>query len=204
VDGLIGAIVGLAVAAVLAVMNSWLSDRAKVAEGVRDQQIRTYPAVWERTGVVSRWPRTDATRDSATRLHFDLRTWYYSGGGLFLSEESRERYEHLQVVLEAIAAQDPSSPFVQYDELMDAASWFRTSLTADLQTRRSRNPFRTRAERKQQRAERIVAEERERKVGARTYHKDGVTRRIAHDKAPRVTLEDGDEVLRTPGPPASD
>ena len=49
-DGLLGAIIGLAVAAVLAIINSMLSDRQKVAEGVRDQRIRTYPAAWERTG----------------------------------------------------------------------------------------------------------------------------------------------------------
>ncbi|MEP6650663.1 MAG: hypothetical protein ABJA74_12260, partial [Lapillicoccus sp.] len=98
------------------------SDRQKVAEGVRDQRIRTYPAAWERTGVVSRWPHTDATRGHASRLHRDLRTWYYSGGGLYLSEDARERYEHFQVVLEAIVAQDPDHPIAEYDDLIEAVA----------------------------------------------------------------------------------
>jgi hypothetical protein len=164
VDGVIGAVAGLLVAAVLAMVNSCLGDRAKVAEGVRDQRVKTYPEVWERTAVVSRWPRTNATRAHCEHLHLDLRTWYYSGGGLFLSEEARERYEHLQIVLEGILTQPGDQPLVHYDELMDAASWFRTSLTTDLQTRHSRNPLTVWMERRQQRAEHAVALERQQAI----------------------------------------
>jgi hypothetical protein len=201
VDGLLGAIIGLAVAAVLAIINSMLSDREKVAEGVRDQRIRTYPAAWERTGVVSRWPHTDATRAHASRLHLDLRRWYYSGGGLFLSEDARERYEHLQVVLEAIVAQDPDHPLDQYDDLIEAAHWFRLGLAEDLRIRHSSAISTWRAKRRR-RAEGDEAVAREQRVGARVYVSDGATARTTPDRARRISLTDDDERLRLPEQPS--
>jgi hypothetical protein len=201
VDGLLGAIVGLAVAAVLALINSWLTSREQVEEGVRDQRIRTYPAVWERTGVVSRWPRTDATREHASHLHLDLRTWYYSGGGRFLSEDARARYEHLQVVLEAIVAHDPDEPLHEYDDLMDAAHWFRSGLAEDLRVRHSRNGLAAWMHRRRRQVEVTQAVERERRVGAQAYGEDGSSARSATAHTPRVMLTDDDEILRRSDPP---
>ncbi|WP_151084665.1 hypothetical protein [Nocardioides cynanchi] len=200
-DGLLGAIIGLAVAAVLAIINAMLSDRQKVAEGVRDQRIRTYPAAWERTGVVSRWPHTDADRGHALRLHRDLRTWYYSGGGLFLSEDARERYEHFQVVLEAIVAQDPAHPIEEYDDLVEAAHWFRLGLAEDLRIRHQGMIAAWRAKR-MRRAEAAEAVAREQRVGARVYASHGATRRPTPEAAGRVALTDDDERLHLPPPPA--
>lgn len=201
-DGLIGAIAGLAVAAVLAMINSWLTDRQKVAEGVRDQRIRTYPAAWERTGVVSRWPHTDATPAHASRLHLDLRKWYYSGGGLFLSEDARERYEHLQVVLEAIVAQDPDHPLEQYDDLLEAAHWFRLGLADDLRVRHS-NAITTWRAKRQRKAEGEAAVAREQRVGARVYASQGATARKPPERTRRVSLTDDDERLRLPEQPST-
>lgn len=200
-DGLLGAIVGLAVAAVLAIINAMLSDRAKVAEGVRDQRIRTYPAAWERTGVVSRWPHTDATRAHCSRLHLDLRRWYYSGGGLFLSEDARERYEHLQVVLEAIVAQDPAHPLEGYDDLLEAAHWFRLGLADDLRIRHQGNAFSDWRAKRVRRAEGAEAVAREQRVGARVYASQGATVRKPPDPSRRVPLTDDEETLHLPPQP---
>jgi hypothetical protein len=201
VDGLLGAIIGLAVAAVLAIINSWLSDRQKVAEGVRDERIRTYPAVWERTSVVSRWPRTDATREHATHLHLDLRKWYYSGGGLFLSEDTQDRYEHLQVVLEAVIARSASEPLHEYDQLMDAAHWFRAGLAEDLRTRERHNALSARRWRKRRESELDQAEARENAVGARELVGEGVSLRRKPDHTPMVMLTQEDDRLRPSEPP---
>jgi hypothetical protein len=192
VDGLLGAIIGLAVAAVLALINSWLSDRQKVAEGVRDERIRTYPAVWERTSVVSRWPRTDATREHATHLHLDLRKWYYSGGGLFLSEDAQDRYEHLQVVLEAVIAGSANEPLREYDSLMEAAHWFRAGLAEDLRTRERSNLPESWRRRKRHASELDQAEARENAVGARELVGAGlsVRRKPAHTAMVMLTQED--------------
>jgi hypothetical protein len=134
-DAFVAAVVGFVVAAVLALINSWLSGREKVAEGVRTQRIAAYPTAWRRTGVVSRWPRTDASREHIVRLHEDLRRWYYAEGGMYLSTRARKRYEHLQLVLEAFLSQPESNVADHYESLMEAASFFRTGLTKDLETR---------------------------------------------------------------------
>ena len=202
-DALWGAIIGLAVAAVLALINSWLNSREKVAENIRDQRIRTYPAVWERTSVVSRWPRTDATRDNAVRLHLDLRTWYYSSGGLFLSEDAQERYDHLQVVLEALLAKDPAAP-LEYDELMDAAHWLRDGLAEDLRTRQRYDWIGSWKLRRKRRAALAAAEKREHAVGALEYAGNGVLSRRTPDRRRLVTLTEQDERLRQVDPPGQD
>jgi hypothetical protein len=203
VDGLLGAVIGLAVAAVLAMINSMLSDREKLAEGVRDQRIHSYPAAWERTGVVSRWPHTDATRAHASRLHLDLRRWYYSGGGLFLSEDARERYEHLQVVLEAIVAQDPDHPFDGYDDLLEAAHWFRLGLADDLRIRHRANAITTWRAKRRRRAEGAEALAREQRVGARVYASNGATVRKTPQPGQRLPVADPDERLNLPQQPSA-
>jgi hypothetical protein len=137
-DAYMAAIIGFVVAAVLAVINSWLTGREKVAEGVRAQRIAAYPAAWRRTGVVSRWPRTDVGREHLTRLHEDLRRWYYAEGGMYLSTRARKRYEHLQLVLGSFLSQPESNIADHYESLMEAASYFRTGLTKDLETRERR------------------------------------------------------------------
>jgi hypothetical protein len=134
-DAYVAAAVGFVTAAVLAMINSWLAGRETVAEGVRTQRIATYPAVWKRTSVVSRWPRTDAGREHLLRLHEDLREWYYAGGGLYLSTGARKRYEHLQLVLEAVSSMEEAKAPQFYEPVMNAASYFRTGLTDDLETR---------------------------------------------------------------------
>lgn len=138
-DAYVAAAIGFVTAAALALVNSWLAGRENVAEGVRNQRIATYPAVWNRTSVVSRWPRTDAGREQFLRLHEDLRRWYYAGGGLYLSTRARERYEHLQLVLEAVVSIDDKQAGECYLAVMDAASYFRTGLTDDLETRERRS-----------------------------------------------------------------
>ena len=205
VDAVYGAIIGLAVAAVLAIINSWLSDREKGAENIRDQRIRTYPAVWERTSVVSRWPRTDATRDHLVSLHLDLRTWYYSGGGLYLSEDSEERYEHLQVVLQAIIAQDADQPLV-YDEPMEAAHWLRAGLAQDLRTRSRHDPIGSWRRRRRRRAEGVLAKKREDQVGALVYAGNGRLERRPPEHRTVVRLTDRDERLSpvAPSDPGAD
>ena len=134
-DAYVAAVVGFVTAAVLALINSWLSGREKVAEGVRAQRIAAYPTAWRRTGVVSRWPRTDADREHIIRLHEALRRWYYAEGGMYLSTRARKRYEHLQLVLEAFLSRPDAVVADHYVSLMEAASYFRTGLTQDLETR---------------------------------------------------------------------
>jgi hypothetical protein len=137
---LVSAAIALASGLISAAVNSWLTGRAKVSEELREKRLEVYPALWKRTMTFSLWPWTDATQADLERFHTDLRGWYYSVGGLYLSDNARARYGELQELVAAILEQ-PSKPDVQladgvYDALAKTCSGFRTALTEDLESRR--------------------------------------------------------------------
>jgi hypothetical protein len=142
------AVIAIIGAAIGAALSSWLGGRQAVSQDLREHQLTSYPAVWERTSVVSRWPRTTAGITNLEALHGDLRTWYYTFGGLYLSGNARARYGHLQELIERIVGRGDTGSAgstrtaltgVDYDDVMGAASAFRSALTEDIQSRRQRS-----------------------------------------------------------------
>jgi len=140
---LITAVVGLVTAAVLALVNSWISARAGVDENLREKRLAVYPALWTASAAFSRWPEQTATRASLEALHDRLRIWYYDEGGLFLSTVARARYGDVQELIAALVAApghaDGRLNHHRYADLRDTASALRTALTEDLDTRRRRS-----------------------------------------------------------------
>jgi hypothetical protein len=141
--GIIVAIVGVVGAVLGATVSSWLGARQSVAQEIRQLRVASYPTVWRRTSVVSRWPRTDVTTTNLERLHRDLRLWYYGVGGMAMSANTRKRYGALQELIETMLMgdSDPSTPLDVdlYQAVLDSASAFRTALTEDLQSRNQRS-----------------------------------------------------------------
>jgi hypothetical protein len=137
---IVTSVLGFFTAVTLALVNSWISARAGVDENLRAQRLERYPALWNSTGAISRWPRVDVTRGSLEKLHETLRSWYYAGGGLFLSESARARYGNVQELIEAMLSHkaDPDCRLAEdaYTALMETASALRTALSEDLNTRR--------------------------------------------------------------------
>lgn len=75
-------------------------------------------------------------------LHGDPRTWYYTVGGLYLSENARTRYGHLQELLERIVDRgddNAAAADVVYVDVMEGASAFRSALTEDISSRQQRS-----------------------------------------------------------------
>ena len=137
---LISAGAALGASIVTASVNSWLTTRAKVGEELRDQRLKIYPGIWERTKLFSRWPRTEATYEDLRRLHRHLREWYYETGGLYMSENCRARYGEMQELFAAQLSDGPAPTArigpTEYDDLMEICSAFRTALNEDLESRR--------------------------------------------------------------------
>jgi len=87
------------------------------------------------------------TYEELFQLNLDLREWYFTRGGLYLSANSRDRYGEMKQLIcgyldglaeEAdLAAEDV--PTDAYDDLADTARAFRNGLTEDLETRRQRS-----------------------------------------------------------------
>jgi hypothetical protein len=179
--GLVVAGAALVTGIISSLVTSWLAGREKANEELREKRVGAYPQIWRLTGTVSRWPRTTATWGDLEELHLRLRRWYYTTGGLYLSEHARARYGDVQDVVAAhlqyrADADDalPDSPV--YDDVQASCSAFRTSLTEDLETRRSRSLLRT--------------------IGTGRFHKRKA--REAKHRLARIGAPQGDRVLRCP------
>jgi hypothetical protein len=139
---LVTAATAIVTAFATALINSWLQTREQTAESLRQLRLDHYPAVWKLTSQVSIWPRQQLSSHDVMRLHRDLRAWYYNDGGLYLSENARERYGHLQEGIAAYVDSRTSSADIapaDYGHMMELASDFRHGLTEDLETRRKRS-----------------------------------------------------------------
>jgi hypothetical protein len=81
----------------------------------------------------------DATLTYAdlVRLRQEMRTWYFEGGGLFLSRSATRYYRLLANGLETFLPEDPRGKVEvdEYDEISTLCSQLRTSLTLDVRSR---------------------------------------------------------------------
>jgi hypothetical protein len=137
--GLITGVAGLVSGFVSAAANTWLANRSKVSEELREQRLKAYPNVWARTVKFSRWPRNDVSYGELAEFERELRGWYYRVGGLYMSQNARRRYGHMQEVVAAYReGREPERHVAPeaYEDLMEACSAFRTALTEDLESRR--------------------------------------------------------------------
>lgn len=125
---------------VLALLNSAISRRSGIDDELRAKRLEVYPRLWALTGTFSRWPEQTVTREVLADLHERLRGWYYTEGGLYLTERARARYGELQQLVGTVLAK-PSAPSDvlsddRYADVRETASALRTALTDDLDTRR--------------------------------------------------------------------
>lgn len=140
---IVTAVVGIIVGAAGAYVQIALSARARAGEDLRERRLEVYPVIWQETATISSFPRVQLRWSDLKELHLLCRRWYYTQGGLLLSERSRERYGDLQRLLGArlsVAAQlSDRVPRDAYIDLEKAGSAFRTALAEDLATRRQRS-----------------------------------------------------------------
>jgi hypothetical protein len=181
---IIGLVSGLTVATVGALVKGALEQRAATDEELRAARVKAYPWVWRRTAAVSWWPEgRSLSADDLVSLHLDLRAWYFgleaifdavvtdSPGGLYLSDNGKERYNELQKLigasLNAVAGKQ-AVPDDIYIHLRDSCSAFRTALTEDLETRRKRAVLRAFELQRRHRKQKSEAKAREERIIARS------------------------------------
>jgi hypothetical protein len=138
---LVTGLIGLLVGALWALIEAALAARSRSSEQLRDLRLAVYPQLWLRSAPLSFWPRSELTWDGLKDLHIELRRWYFSVGGMVLSERSRARYGDVQELLNAQLARHSSGTVAVEDHLDLARTYsaLRTSLTEDLSTRRQRS-----------------------------------------------------------------
>lgn len=136
---------GVAFGGATAYIQGALAARARTGEELREKRLEAYPPVWRETSTLSRYPPAELTLADLMALHLAFRRWYYTTGGLFLSERSRDRYGDVQELLGAYLFQhrrdDPAGQVDPHDyqEIAETCSAFRTAMTDDLATRRQRS-----------------------------------------------------------------
>jgi len=151
-----GATGGVATFIVLGVLfgqrlfDSLLSAAIKRSEEVRqllssvDLELRRaratpYQELWRLTRRLPLWPKDDlVTNADMATFSRELRNWYFAGGGMWLSRESRKAYEVLQRRLQDFSGRE--GPLLAYDEILGLCSQLRSELTRDLSSRRDPNP----------------------------------------------------------------
>lgn len=143
----VAALIGLVVGAAAAWIKAVLAIRGKVFEELRGRRLAVYPIVWRETAKLSFWPPANLTREDLRELNLNLRIWYFTQGGMYLSAGSRDRYGELKQFIclhldrlddrEGKAAAEVSREI--HDVLAETCSAFRNSLTEDLETRRQRS-----------------------------------------------------------------
>jgi hypothetical protein len=111
---------------------------AQVDLDLRNKREEPYRKLWLLTGLLPMWPRADdVTYAKLAELSGELRDWYFTTGGLYLSTEARAVYGKVQEALnsrprgsgDAVITDD------EYDRLRAQCSLLRTKLTEDLLSR---------------------------------------------------------------------
>ena len=137
----ISALVGAVVSYVLAVIQHILDAQTKVDERLRQDRFTVYTVLWEKTGLLPQWPRsTTVTYEKLTGLSEEMRDWYFTQGGIYLSAQARKSYGDAQEGIQMVLQEEQTSETItelQYNELKGKLSKLRTQLTQDLLSRRS-------------------------------------------------------------------
>lgn len=138
-------VIGVAFGGATAYIQGALSARARTGEELRERRMQAYPPVWRETSALSRYPAADVTWADLKELHLAFRSWYFTTGGLYLSDRSRDRYGEVQELLGAYLYKhregDPAGRVdaADYEGIAETCSVFRTAMTEDLATRRQRS-----------------------------------------------------------------
>jgi len=121
----------------LARLESQIEVRKEIDLDLREKRETKYLDLWKLGEIMPKWPRnTGLTVHDVERLRVSLQTWYFGGGGMYLSKSSRAAYGDLQEQIAQVLAGDPTTiGLEQYESMRDRFSLLRSQLTDDLQSR---------------------------------------------------------------------
>jgi hypothetical protein len=156
---LIGAVVGFIVSMLLAILQKRLDVETKIDENIRADRLNVYKVLWEHMLLVPLYPPSPqgVTYSDLYKLSETFRGWYFTQGGILLSEEAKKTYIATQQTLLKMACladaaqrsnlrerdylnlksvRPGSLTDDEYFVVQQQLSRLRTQLTIDLMTRR--------------------------------------------------------------------
>jgi hypothetical protein len=117
--------------------------RAEYDKDLRERRIEVYKGLWHLLQYLGRYDRPKPlTPQTLQELTVEMRKWYFGGGGLYLSEKSRETYFELKETLRKVLAETKDGledvPLDEEDSklVLHKGHLLRDSLTRDVGTRK--------------------------------------------------------------------
>ena len=143
---LIKAIIGLAVGSLGTYLGlHWKIRKELIAQydrEIRSERIKHYQVLWGNTELLAKYsPSGPVTKVRLEELATTLRHWYFTAGGIFLSDRARDAYfEFQKEIIKALAllekpGSSASSVLQEIDLLRMSSSRLRTTLTLDIGSR---------------------------------------------------------------------
>ena len=137
------AIAGIVIAActgILSYRTARWNARKDMEVELRRQRLEAFKRLWALSEPLAKYgrtgPETSVTPASMETLSHDLRHWYFSEGGMFLSDSSRDAYfdfqDALQAVVQSAAASEKDKELDEEtrEAIREKGSLLRTSLRA--------------------------------------------------------------------------
>ena len=136
--GLAGVLVAV-ITGVLGYRTARWNLRRDLELELRRQRLEAFKKLWALSEPLAKYGRTSpvtkVTVAAMDDLSNDLRHWYFSQGGMFLSDESRDAYFRFQDALQTVIHDHPPDSDNELDEetrerIREQGSLLRTSLRA--------------------------------------------------------------------------
>lgn len=110
---------------------------AQVDLDLRSKREPFYQNLWRLGGLFPRWPRADdVTYANVLKRSGECRDWFFEGGGMYLSVESRKAYGVVQETLSRLGRKsDEVIADDEYDNMVELLHNLRQELTTDLLSR---------------------------------------------------------------------
>lgn len=135
---LIGAVVGFISTYLTAILKLRQDLRAEYDKDLRARRIPAYTLLWQLTDLFPKYGHTSGPTGTEVRsLTISLRDWYFGGGGMFLSQNARDRYFALQDTLSEVFTSVPDAQVddTTYERVRKSCSDLRSALVRDVGTR---------------------------------------------------------------------
>lgn len=120
-------------------VKNTLTLTSQIDLDLREKRLTVYKDLWQMTGILTLWPRTQGvTYGKLQEFSLSLQNWYFTQGGMFLSESSRDAYGKVQEGIEKLADQAAQTELSadHYDDVRELCSKLRSELVSDIESRR--------------------------------------------------------------------
>jgi hypothetical protein len=145
ITAIISGLVGFIPTYLAAILKYRKELESEYDKDLRNKRIEAYKVLWCHLQPLAKYARIEPfSYNKVNTLLVDLRKWYFENGGIYLTENSRDRYFDLMDELQKISLSNNTKSVVdqtnreiiEFDGVRELGSLLRTDFTRDIGTRR--------------------------------------------------------------------